>query len=78
MTVPLRQAQADLAALVDRVERGESVTIEREGIPVARLVGPERDAAPRTFGVWAGRWEPSDEAFSPEAERDAERLFYGE
>ena len=38
------EAKTHLAALLDRVEKGESLTITRNGRPVARLVpaGPQR------------------------------------
>ena len=32
------ETQADLAALIDRVARGEEIEITRGGLPVARLV----------------------------------------
>lgn len=40
------EAKTHLAALLDRVERGESLTITRNGRPVARLV-PVDAGAPR-------------------------------
>ena len=46
-TVGSFQAKAHLASLLDRVSRGESITITRYGKPVARLVPvppePDRD-----------------------------------
>jgi prevent-host-death family protein len=42
--VGLFQAKTHLSKLVERVERGEEVTLTRRGRPVARLVPP---AAPR-------------------------------
>lgn len=36
--VGIGEAGASLSALIDRVERGEEVTITRDGKPVARLV----------------------------------------
>jgi prevent-host-death family protein len=36
------QAKAQRSALLDAVERGEAVEITRRGVPVARLVQPER------------------------------------
>ena len=41
------QAKAQLSALLDAVERGEAVEITRRGVPVARLVQPDRQNAPR-------------------------------
>ena len=46
-TVGSFQAKTHLASLLDRVSRGESITITRHGKPVARLVPvppePDRD-----------------------------------
>ena len=36
--IGLRQAKAQLSELIDRVERGETVTLTRHGKPVARVV----------------------------------------
>lgn len=36
--IGLRQAKAQLSELIDRVERGETVTLTRHGRPVARVV----------------------------------------
>lgn len=41
--IPISDAKARLAQLVDEVERGETVVITRHGEPVARLV-PESEA----------------------------------
>lgn len=39
LTIGAFEAKNTLGALLDRVERGEEVTITRHGKPVARLVG---------------------------------------
>jgi prevent-host-death family protein len=39
------EAKTHLAALLDRVEKGEEITITRRGVPVARLVPARADAA---------------------------------
>jgi prevent-host-death family protein len=41
-TVTVAEAQAELSDLLDEVARGESITIVRDGTPVARL-GPAFD-----------------------------------
>lgn len=46
-TIGAYEAKTKLSALLDRVEKGESLTITRNGRPVARLV-PAEDAAPPT------------------------------
>lgn len=48
-TVGAFEAKTHLSALLDRVERGEEVTITRRGLPVAKLV-PVR-AAPEATAV---------------------------
>jgi prevent-host-death family protein len=46
--VPSRELQREMRAILDRVERGESVEITRRGRPVARLV-PARPAPPEPW-----------------------------
>lgn len=53
--VPLREAEAHLAALVDRAAAGEEVVISRDGRPVARLVALESHAPARRPGAFRGR-----------------------
>ncbi len=43
-TVGMYQARTHFARLLDRVEAGETVTITRHGVPVARLV-PVRETS---------------------------------
>lgn len=45
-TIGAQEAKARLATLLDRVERGESLTITRDGRPVARLVPARPEGAP--------------------------------
>lgn len=47
-TVGAYKAKTHLAHLLDRVARGETLTITRRGHPVARLVPVEDDAASRS------------------------------
>ena len=42
------EAKTHLASLLDRVERGEEITITKHGRPVARLVPVERNVPGRT------------------------------
>ena len=53
-TVGAFEAKTHLAALLDRVERGEEVVITRRGKPVARLV-PARSRAKRVPGTLKGQ-----------------------
>ncbi|MGO9604851.1 MAG: type II toxin-antitoxin system Phd/YefM family antitoxin [Candidatus Binataceae bacterium] len=41
--VGLFEAKTHLSALIERVERGDEITITRHGVPVARLVPPVAD-----------------------------------
>lgn len=54
MNVPLEKATTDLVALINQVQKGETVTIERDGTPVAQIVRPSASVRARTFGVWEG------------------------
>lgn len=45
--ISVKQAKAQLSALLDAVEQGEEVEITRRGVPVARLTGASREAAKR-------------------------------
>lgn len=54
--ITVRPDEATLPELLDRVERGEDMIIERDGKPVARLV-PYREAQAtgrRQGGQWRG------------------------
>lgn len=51
-SVPLAEAEAQLSALIERVEAGETVEITRSGKPVARLVAAS-SAKPRVKPDWA-------------------------
>jgi prevent-host-death family protein len=50
-TVGAYEAKTHLSALLDRVEKGESLTITRNGKPVARLVPAEPEPAGRPASV---------------------------
>ncbi|MEW6201292.1 MAG: type II toxin-antitoxin system prevent-host-death family antitoxin [bacterium] len=43
-SVGTHEAKTHLSRLLERVEKGEQFTITRHGIPVARLVPPDRAA----------------------------------
>ncbi|MCB2055796.1 MAG: type II toxin-antitoxin system prevent-host-death family antitoxin [Geminicoccaceae bacterium] len=58
--VGIRQAKEHLSALVDRVEKGERLTLTRRGKPVARLVpieAPRESEAEMTERImqWSAR-----------------------
>lgn len=46
--VPARELQREIKAILDRVEKGESVQITRRGRPVARLV-PTKPPRPQPW-----------------------------
>ncbi len=45
-TVGAYEAKTHLSQLLDDVAAGETITITRHGVPVARLVPPENDRKP--------------------------------
>ncbi|MGH1565736.1 type II toxin-antitoxin system Phd/YefM family antitoxin [Mumia sp. DW29H23] len=52
-TITMSEARAQLAALLDRVEAGEEITITRHGRAVARLSPPRGARTPRTDYLFA-------------------------
>lgn len=48
-SVGVYEAKTHLARLVERVRQGESLTITRHGLPVARLVPVSKDARERAL-----------------------------
>jgi prevent-host-death family protein len=46
-TIPLSEFRANASAMIDLVERGETVRILRHGKPVAELVPVTNDTTPR-------------------------------
>ena len=54
-TVTPSQVEADLAAILERVQRGEEVIIARDGAPIARIVpAVASDPGSRPFGTAIG------------------------
>lgn len=58
-TIPLSEFRANASAMIDRVERGETVLILRHGKPVAELV-PAKPPAPEKIPSWKRPIEPLD------------------
>ncbi len=77
MQINIVEAKSQLPSLIAAAERGEDVVIARDGVPVARIVpcGPARVKQP---GAWKGLVPYSRDWRSPEADREVERLFYGD
>ena len=77
MQVNIRDAEARLSELIERVEAGEEVTICKAGKPVARLIPyrePERPK--RVPGSLKGKiWISPD---FDEFDKELEEMFYGE
>lgn len=75
-TVNMHEAKTHLSRLVEEAAAGEEIVIARAGKPVARLLPYVERREPRKPGRWAGKvW------FSPdydEADKEIEKLFYGE
>lgn len=73
----MHEAKTQLSRLVERVQRGEEITIARNGVPVARLAPvPEKRKGKRGLvGLMEGEFEVDDSAFSPEADREVMEMF---
>lgn len=60
--VGMHEAKSQLSRLVDLVERGEEVVIQRSGRPVARLVTVEsRRSVADAFGALQGQIELAED-----------------
>ncbi|MGH2838704.1 MAG: type II toxin-antitoxin system Phd/YefM family antitoxin [Thermoleophilaceae bacterium] len=60
--VGMHEAKSQLSRLVDLVERGEEVVIQRSGRPVARLVTVQRRRpVSEAFGALRGEIELADD-----------------
>lgn len=71
--VNVHEAKTQLSRLLEEVERGEEVTIARNGKPVARLVRHQPPLKPRTPGWAKGKiWISPD---FDEPDEELERLF---
>jgi len=66
-TVGLAEAKATLSALLDRVEKGETITITRHGAPIAELqpVAPLRPKGLRPWGLYEGQFTVPDDFNDP-------------
>jgi len=74
--VNMHEAKTHLSKLVERVEGGEEIVINRAGKPAAKLVPvPELKPGKRKLGGWEGRMEiPSDQEWE-QMDREIEQLF---
>lgn len=77
--VNMHEAKTHLSKLVERVEAGAEIVINRAGKPAAKLVPVEDEKKPgrRTLGVWRGKvWMAPDEEMEKVDQEIAEE-FYG-
>lgn len=72
--VNIHQAKTHLSKLIQRVQRGEEITIARAGRPVARLVPIQAAPARRTPGSAKGRIKISRNFDAP-MPREFQRYF---
>jgi prevent-host-death family protein len=74
--VNMHEAKTHLSKLVERVEGGAEITINRAGKPAARLVPVlQEKRGKRKLGGWEGKvWISPD---FDERDEEFERLFYG-
>lgn len=61
VVIRLDDARAKLSQLVDRASAGEEIIIEKDGVPLARLVPLRERAEPRVPGGWEGRMVIADD-----------------
>ena len=77
-TVTAHEAEAQFNALLDRAAAGEEIVIEKEGKPVARLIGcPPATLKPRQGGALRGQIWIADN-FDDPLPPDILNAFYGE
>ncbi|MEU8244301.1 type II toxin-antitoxin system prevent-host-death family antitoxin [Actinoplanes missouriensis] len=62
----MQDATADLSSIIERVERGEEVIIDRAGTPVARIVPLVRRVNRTAVGSLAGQLDLTGDWDSPE------------
>jgi prevent-host-death family protein len=65
MHVNMHEAKTHLSRLVERVEAGEEIVLDRAGKPVARLVALRPATGSRTPGALRGRIRISDDFDAP-------------
>jgi len=73
--VNIKEAEADLSRLVDRVNEGEEILIARSGRPVAKLVRVENE--PRKPGRLKGQIHMAEDFDAPLPD-DIVKGFWGE
>ena len=74
--VNIHEAKTHLSRLVERVEAGEEITLERAGQPVARIVPYHRRQAPRKLWLWKGKVWAAEDWDSGQTNAEISREFY--
>lgn len=62
----MHDAKTHLSRIIERVERGEEVIIDRAGVPVAKIIPLARQINRTSIGSLAGRLDLSGEWDSPQ------------
>jgi prevent-host-death family protein len=81
MEVNIHHAKTNLSKLIAAVESGEEVIIARNGKPAVKLVlvaPPVRKSRKHLRGSGIGKLWMADDAFSPEADLEIQKLFEAE
>ena len=73
----VHEAQSNLSRLLALVERGEEVTIMRDGKPVADLVRHRRKSGRRNLGALAGTISLPEGWDAPMTDEQADRFLEG-
>jgi prevent-host-death family protein len=81
MEVNIHHAKTNLSKLIAAAESGEEVIIARNGKPTVKLVlvtPPIRKSRKHLLGSGIGKLWMADDAFSPEADLEIQKLFEGD
>jgi len=66
----IHEAKTHLSKIVERVERGEEIIIDRAGRPVAKIVPLAQRANRTSFGMFKDRFDLPDDWDSDQTNRD--------
>jgi prevent-host-death family protein len=78
MEINIHHAKTNLSKLIAAAESGEEVIIARNGKPAVKLVlvtAPARKSRKHMLGSGIGKIWMADNAFSPEADLEIQKLF---
>jgi prevent-host-death family protein len=76
-TFNVHEAKSNLSRLLAMVERGEEITIMRNGEPVADLVRHRKKTGRRTLGALAGTLTLPEGWAAPMTDEQADRFLEG-